>query len=224
MPLSISGNAWGRRVDTDRVWVVPADAVAALAAHHKRTGRYSNMATCIQVAESTLIDRLAFARAQSYADHVVMDSDGYGEEETFEKGFVPEYFWGSWSGLDVIERTADWVAGDFRYRSANSYGAAFAVRFDANTLPVPLANIAEPLEVAQLGAGKPKGRPIANWWPEFAEELAVYVNDHGLPEAQDSLISAVQQAVTAKGKAEPSRSAIQPVIRALYARIGPAKK
>ena len=66
------------------------------------------------------------------------------------------------------------------------------------------------------------GRPPANWWPDFAEELAVQLHEYGPPEKQAELISAVQEALVARGKAEPSRSQIQPVVRAVLARIGAA--
>lgn len=67
-----------------------------------------------------------------------------------------------------------------------------------------------------------RGRPPAKWWPDFAEELAVFIHDNGPPETQEALISGIQSAMTAAGKDEPSRAQIQPVIRAVFSRLRPA--
>lgn len=67
-----------------------------------------------------------------------------------------------------------------------------------------------------------RGRRPARWWPDFAEELAIYLHEKGLPETQEALISGVQSAMTAAGKDEPSRAQIQPVIRAVFSRLHPA--
>ena len=66
------------------------------------------------------------------------------------------------------------------------------------------------------------GRPPASWWPAFSEELAIYIHDNGLPATQEALITSIQTTMTLQGKEEPSRSQIQPVIRAIFARERPA--
>lgn len=66
------------------------------------------------------------------------------------------------------------------------------------------------------------GRRPANWWPDFARELAIEIHDNGLPENQSILITRVQARFSHAGKPEPSRSQIQPVIREIFAAIGPA--
>lgn len=72
------------------------------------------------------------------------------------------------------------------------------------------------------------GRPMATWWPDFAEELAVYLHDCGVPEGEDSagqsaFINAICNRLAQRGKAEPSRSAVQPVVNRVLKRIRSAK-
>jgi len=68
------------------------------------------------------------------------------------------------------------------------------------------------------------GRRAAKWWPDFAEELAVYLHDFGLPDGhghdgQSEVVKAVFDRLAAAGKPEPGRSAVQPVINAVLERI-----
>lgn len=74
-----------------------------------------------------------------------------------------------------------------------------------------------------------RGRSAAKWWPDFAEELALYIHDEGIPEGsghdgQSAMLDAIFERMTAAGKAEPSRTTVQPVINAVLARIRSAGK
>lgn len=67
------------------------------------------------------------------------------------------------------------------------------------------------------------GRPSAKWWPEFAEELALYIYEEGIPEGtghegQSAMIDAIFARMAAAGKGEPSRATVQPVINGVLAR------
>ncbi|GAA5048328.1 hypothetical protein GCM10023208_05430 [Erythrobacter westpacificensis] len=67
------------------------------------------------------------------------------------------------------------------------------------------------------------GRPPAKWWPEFAEELALYVYEEGIPEGtghegQSAMIDGIFARMAAAGMGEPSRATVQPVINAVLAR------
>lgn len=71
------------------------------------------------------------------------------------------------------------------------------------------------------------GRPPANWWPDFTEELAVFIFEEGLPPGRDSegqsyVIDAVFKRLAAAGKEEPSRSSVQGVTNAVLRRLRPA--
>lgn len=76
--------------------------------------------------------------------------------------------------------------------------------------------------------GAPKlrsgGRKPAIWWPDFAEELAVYVHEDGLPagtdtEGQSEVIEAIFHRMAEREKPEPGRPTVQPVINAVLRRV-----
>lgn len=67
-------------------------------------------------------------------------------------------------------------------------------------------------------------RGAARWWPAFAEELAIYIHEEGIPDGigtdgQGDLIKVIQQRVANRNIDEPSRTAIQPVIQAVLDRL-----
>lgn len=75
-------------------------------------------------------------------------------------------------------------------------------------------------------ASKPRsgGRPSAKWWPDFAEELALYVHECGIPdgqghEGQSEMMEAIFKRLVEAGKPEPGRATVQRVINAVMARI-----
>ncbi len=85
--------------------------------------------------------------------------------------------------------------------------------------PIALNN--SPLSNA---SGRSGGRPPANWWPDFAEELAYYIFDRGIPEGQghdgqSEIMNVVFERMTGSGKLEPTRATVQPVINAVLRRI-----
>ena len=68
------------------------------------------------------------------------------------------------------------------------------------------------------------GRRPANWWPDFAEELAVYLHENGLPagqghEGQSTMIDAIFGRMAGQGKSEPGRGTVQPVVNAVLRRL-----
>lgn len=74
-----------------------------------------------------------------------------------------------------------------------------------------------------------RGRPAANWWPAFAEELALTIHEEGIPEGaghvgQSELLDRVCTRLSVSGKPEPSRTTVQPVINAVLKRLRSAGK
>lgn len=72
------------------------------------------------------------------------------------------------------------------------------------------------------------GRPLAKWWPDFAEELAVYIHENGLPDGQghdgqSDVIDAIFRKLSERGKPEPGRATVQPVVNAVLSRIRSAE-
>lgn len=89
------------------------------------------------------------------------------------------------------------------------------------------SNIGEPdgfLRPQASASDRGAGRAPANWWPDFAEELAVYLHEEGLPvgdgqRGQAALMEGVFRRLVERGKTEPSRTTVQPVIRAVLSRL-----
>jgi hypothetical protein len=149
---------------------------------------------------------------------------------------MPSRFWSFFN--QAKDKLADWPQGSFSFTGSQSLkwsGSAHEVLVDLDGLEIVSRKWQKIYEVdglkaansrpqsdvdqSQSGDKRPGGRRPAKWWPDFSEELAVYVIDNGLPETQDELIANVQTAMTVAGKGEPSRSQIQPVIRQLFARF-----
>jgi hypothetical protein len=68
------------------------------------------------------------------------------------------------------------------------------------------------------------GRKRADWWPAFVAELAVEVHENGIPagheaNGSEALINAIFARMSKRGIEEGSRSAVQPVINAVLARM-----
>ncbi|MFC3175411.1 hypothetical protein ACFOD9_14225 [Novosphingobium bradum] len=81
-----------------------------------------------------------------------------------------------------------------------------------------------PPQTSALPSRSGKGRPAANWWPAFAEELAVYLHDSGPPqgtgtEGQSEMLAEIFRRMNERGHGEPSRSTVQPVINAVLQRV-----
>jgi len=67
------------------------------------------------------------------------------------------------------------------------------------------------------------GRKPANWWPGFAEELAMFCLENGIPagsgtEGQSQMIKTIFESMAERGMAEPSRTQVQTVINAVLLR------
>jgi len=79
---------------------------------------------------------------------------------------------------------------------------------------------AEPAETA-ISRG---GRSAAKWWPAFAEELAMFIHEEGIPdgvghEGQSEILDKIFTRLNEANKMEPGRATVQPVINAVLARI-----
>jgi hypothetical protein len=156
---------------------------------------------------------------------------------------VPIQFWLHYHDAGENYRAFDPVSGDFRFTYSDCEyslreGAAYGVHFERQGLPplavpppewiasfVPLdgkvQSESEPLPISNATS---KGRKPANWWPAFAEELAAYIHDTGLPvgdgrDGQTEVIDTIFARMVEQGKPEPSRTQVQPVINAVLTRL-----
>lgn len=90
--------------------------------------------------------------------------------------------------------------------------------------PAPKCDNSDLPDVKPQPRAKESGRRPANWWPDFAEELAVYIHSEGIPaghgqEGQSAMIDEIFRRLSARGKDEPSRTTVQPVLRAVLNRL-----
>lgn len=208
------------------IWVAPIEVIEALARRYDISNRYADFEVCVRVAEDTVMARLVAGHLSSIASYLhYCQAEQYPLE--VRDGAVPAAFWRDWKAAHEFDRESDWFVGDFRYEHGSDWteeecwGKAFGVKLDATAFPG--LELARPMESGEaISNHAAKGRKPANWWPDFAEELAVYIHEHGMPKTQEALISGVQTALVEQGKAEPSRAQIQPVIRALFVRLSEA--
>lgn len=235
--------------------LVPAsDAFQVLASENDRRGSYSSWDICQKAALDTLLARLRDGVLIAWAPNCRIDSSrdtGTISAETIVSPWdyyrseapdrVPMEFWQHFHLAGPNGRSVDWTAGDFLFGYFDGEysvreGSAYSVHFDPKGLPVvslPYENHRQKPEQSSLQAKvaekSDRGRKPAHWWADFAEELAVYALECGMPggigmEGQSEVINAVFARLAEAGKAEPARSTVQPVINAVLRRWRQAGK
>lgn len=134
-----------------------------------------------------------------------------------------------------------WSASEFTHllrgqRNPLAYVVYAGVRLARSDIErrIEIAGWPEPKGVAtpkasdSAATSNDSGRRPANWWPDFAEELAVYIHEAGTPDGegqagQSAMIDDIFKRLNARGKDEPSRTTVQPVIRAVLSRLRSAE-
>lgn len=237
--------------------LVPSgEAFELLIGEHDRRGTYSDFERCKIEVLKLLVARLADGHLAAWSVRCSIDSsidtggfslnqivspwDFYRNDSGVPKK-IPIEFW--WHFQKCSMPVFDPIANDFRFEyTDNEYsmrtGYAYDVYFDPKGLPsiaIPswIDGAKQPPTVRQNAEvdirQSNKGRRPANWWPDFAEELAIYIHEEGLPEGigtdgQSIVIDAVFRRLAVRGKPEPSRSTVQPVINAVLRRLRSAGK
>lgn len=210
------------------IWVAPIEVIEALANRYDLSGRYADIDVCLRVAEDTLMARLVAGHLPSIASYVNFCAFG-GVERELRGETVPTSFWKGWNTSRPTDRESDWFVGDFRFShdfdwsSEECWGNAFEVRIDATAFPtLELACLQENQQSAASNSGK--GRKPANWWPDFAEELAFWCLRNDPPdgsgtEGQSEIIKAVLDRMAKRGVEVPGRETVRPVINAVLKRF-----
>ncbi|GAA4780149.1 hypothetical protein [Novosphingobium ginsenosidimutans] len=228
--------------------VSASDAFELLASEYDRRGKYVSWEACQRAALDTILARLIDGVLDAWTANCRIDSSldtGAVSVESIVSPYdyfhcdtpckIPVEFWWHFKRANPELRSADWVTGDFRFdylddEYSRRAGSAFSVHFDPTGLPA----LAVPNQSFTTGGDaavthqlpKPSmsgGRRPANWWPDFAEELAIYCLKEDPPEGegtdgQSAMIEAIFKRMAERGKPEPSRSTVQPVINAILRR------
>lgn len=231
--------------------VAASDVFDVLASEYDRRGTYPSWEVCQRVALDTLLARLRNGVLDAWATSCQIDSShdtgpisaecivspyDYFRGET--PCMIPVEFWYHFHAAGPDGRSVDWVAGDFLFdyfdaEYSKRDGSAFSVYFDPKGLPpiaippqLPAAasDYTAPQANEALSPSKFGGRKPANWWPDFAVELAMYCLKEELPEGsgaegQSEMIKAIFDRMANRGKAEPSRTTVQPVINEILRRF-----
>lgn len=152
-----------------------------------------------------------------------------GEEQPSwsEPGPLDPAFW-----MTLIQDQApadnveDWQAGRFRCRPRDgdlveASGVEFCVEDIRRWMPGFAPEMASQQE--DRSAATRRGRRPANWWPAFAEELAIYLHDQGPPpgegsEGSEQVIEAVLARLSDRD-ITANRTSIQPVVVAALRRL-----
>lgn len=222
----------------DPRWIPVFAAFDTLRKQYEAMNYYANEEVCWQVANDMLLRRLELGQLPARASLVSLDYD-----EAFASGMpelsepdaegtirVPPKFWRYFAKSKAIDRESDWFAGDFSFLLSGvpyrgfvpgCQGHVIGLEIDSNFLPMTKYPDESPVPSS---GGRTGGRSPANWWPDFAEELAVYIHENGLPQGeghdgQSAVIDAVFSRMVEKGKPEPGRGTVQPVVNAVLRRI-----
>ena len=147
---------------------------------------------------------------------------------------IPLEFWMECAHAAAF-KDFDWKNGAFSFDGRRNgakesyYGSAYGVLIDLT--PITHGTVSLPTQSIQRVRSpdwnvkdqpKTRGRPTANWWPDFSAELALYFLNNGVPEGegadgQSQILDAVCESLAAQGKTEPSRTQVQPVINRVLA-------
>jgi hypothetical protein len=226
-------------------WVPAFAAFEALRKQYEASNFYADDEVCWQAASATLLRRLqsgqlpsrAAALNEEWDNAFDMEPDAPPSRDADRMIAVPGSFWTAFASSKSVHREQDWLAGDFEFKviaadgrsgwGHNGRGAAIGLEVDASHLPQfswPLSHNDKDTRAVQSSAQRSGGRPAANWWPDFAEELAVYIHENGIPDGQghdgqSTLIDAVFARMVEHGKPEPGRGTVQAVVNAVLRRI-----
>lgn len=234
---------------TQPEWIPACEALTAVCKHYL-VHTCKAEPWCREEGKKMLLRRMKFGQlpARAMAVDQALDYGDIKKDAPFARKMgdpfeVPVEFWEMYDDLNPNEYWFDWVAGDFYCETAIELSddgndkvtvknIVIGLQVDARYLfrdPINRATSSE--SVPNLGIpGRSKGgRPPANWWPDFAEELAWYVYEVGFPagegrDGQSEMIEAIFERMAAAGKPEATRTTIQSVINALLDRFRSAGK
>ena len=211
-------------------------------------GNYASASRCVDELQtqlggsrSEIADQIVrFCRAglvQSRCDSLRYQVAIRNEEQEVEHVAIPDWFWDHCAvGPDSI---LDWQSGRFAGRglvNGQTYkvlikGAEFDIGGIVDLekmLREQEAAESSPEIAAQSAADAPiagrGGRPKSEKWTDWIAELVNYFYEEGVPDGsgadgQDALIGAIEERLAARDLEGPSRSTVQPAVRAALLRL-----
>lgn len=219
----------------DEEWISAGEAYGAVQAYYEKNDRDAHQ------GEYAIIQRLksGVLRARAATYKFTRDPNTpFDDPELIslvpETDVIPPYFWQCYDFAGYNRRTEDWLSGDFTFRffeenNAEIFGEVYDVIFTRRGLPGLGSSLIHPPVAAETQIVRGRGRSSALWWPDFAEELALFIYEEGLPEGagaegQSQVINGVFGRMAERGVGEPSRTSVQPVISAVLQRARLAGK
>lgn len=145
----------------------------------------------------------------------------------FGKGKCPPYEWAfADNRILITDRSFANLPWDDAY--CVEWFSAWSIEIWPPHFPEQAAAFDDDLPEEETAKSR-KGRPPAQWWPDFAEELAWYIHEVGFPageghDGQSDMIEAIFARMAESGKNEASRTTVQSVINALLDRFRSAGK
>ena len=224
----------------NRVWIPIYRAFDGLRQQYDSAQIYYDDEACWRATNDALLRRLRSGQLSSRSAHYEFHGD-VAEPDPRElpksdfdgKTPIPKFWWSSFQQCEHYKREVDWIAGDFEFEITdkpfeNCSGSAYGVEVNQSQIAQFVPTFLTPPESSSPGTASRKGRAPANWWPEFAVELAIYIHEEGVPDGsghdgQSAVIDRILERLTAAGKSEPGRATVQPVINAVLQRIRSAK-
>lgn len=153
---------------------------------------------------------------------------------------VPQAFWEAYESATVASRSFDPVFNHFEFSILESKSFPWEPNTDlmkgkASSVSIGLQGVVpthkgiQPVNISAEKTRSILGRKPANWWRDFAIDLAVYVGSVGIPDGEDTdgqsiVIEAVQTRMNVRGVPEASRASIQPVVNEVLKQIRAARK
>ncbi len=223
-----------------------------LQAEHQRRDSRISIEACKHDIIDTLLSRLTLGTLEAWASSCMIDTTrDYGRQSfneiisTFdfhmskELSQVPQEFWAHFYNAHSNNRKFNPITGDFSYEYYDEYyglrtGVAHGVTFDHRGLPpiamsfegaIPRGASEQPVDpIPGQRSRNGGGRTPAKGWADFAEELAVYIHETGLPPGEgamgeSAMFAAIAGRLSARGRECPSRTTLQPVINAVLRRL-----
>lgn len=223
-----------------------ADAVVRAKALYLKAGAHNDDVE--RDAQNLLIRRLASGELRATARYFSLKVAYYvghnsltnAEDIPLEQdGSIPLRFWSHL--LEIRMRPSgssnwiDWVPGDFQFSWSDGLAecdaAAHGVQIrkdDLDALQLPDFDLSGSVSGQPIAPQVAKGgRPNATWWPDFAQELAIYLYENGLPDGegrdgQSTVFDAIDSALEVRG-IKIGRSTAMPVIGNVIERLRSSK-